>query len=71
MTKYCSFVCMYVCTYTHTENCPFVCLCIYKHIHEILTFATIWMGPEGITINEISKTEEDRGCYHLYAESEK
>ena len=62
---------MYVYIYTHTENCSFVCLCIYKHIHEILTFATIWMGLEGITINEISKTEEDRVCYHLYVESKK
>ena len=39
--------------------------------NEILPCATAWMDLEGIKLNEISQTEEDKHCIISYVESKK
>ena len=65
------FVYICICVYAY------MCVCVYIYIHhtysgmllsqsnfkkEILPFTTIWMDLEGITLTEISLTEEDKYC---------
>ena len=54
-----TYICVYVCIYT----------CICTHIYgrilfslkiEILSFATVWLNLEGITLSEINQTEKDK-----------
>ena len=35
----------------------------------ILPFATMWMDLESIMLSEISQTDKDKYCYHLYVEN--
>ena len=37
----------------------------------ILPFATTWVDLESIMLSEISQTEKDKLCYHLYVQSKK
>ena len=39
--------------------------------NEILQFATTLMHMEDIMLSEISETEKNKYCYHLYVESKK
>lgn len=52
--------------YTHTME-------YYSAIEmkEILQFATMWMGLEGIMLNEISQRKTDAICFHPYVEPKK
>lgn len=34
---------------------------LFSHQKEILTFVTVRMEPEGITLNKINQTEKDTG----------
>ena len=45
--------------------------CLAMRMNDILPFATAWMELEGIMLSEISQSEKDSICFHLYVELEK
>ena len=42
-----------------------------KKITKILTFATIWVDLESITLSELSERKTNTMCYHLLVEPKK
>ena len=60
-----------MCIHTHTHTHTPMEYYSAKENNEILPFAAIWMGLEGIMLSEISQTEKDKYKHCLYVESKK